>query len=71
MIQEYLAFGTFIGALGIAGVALGKFFLGQFRNKGEAHCNSNCRCSHERESKLLPKPLGARNYHSFRLRKVK
>lgn len=71
MIQEYLALGTFVGALGIAGVALAKFFLGQFRNKGEAHCNSNCHCSHEKESKLLPKTLGVRNFNSLRHRRLK
>lgn len=71
MIQEYLAFGTFIGAVGIAGVALAKFFLCQFRNKGEAHCDNKCRCSHEKESKLLPKTLGVRNFNSLRHRRVK
>jgi hypothetical protein len=65
MIQEYIAFGIFLGALIIASLSIVRFILEQIRSKGTEKCKAHCNCKPEEHKILKFKPIRVRK-SSFR-----
>lgn len=71
MIQEYLAFGTFLTALLIAASSLVRFIIIQIKSKEDPQCSPRCNCKVQNNNTLTPRPLHIKgNNHRHRRRSM-
>jgi len=70
MLQEYLAFGTFLTAVMIAVFSLSKFVVGHLKKTSKSNCKNHCNCAISKNRKLSPKPMEIRhsNYRSMKFK---